>query len=166
MKRSFLSALLLLFSAPLFALGDPVATESQLLGCWKQQLYPPDLMAGLGAEDIYDPVTQKYHWFCFYPKGRFSVVTTNNDASLSTKDLKNYASAGPRLMTWKLLRTGVVSIEHKADANQNQSWLVSFAPESATIVPGVAVEKGDMYFGQINASHDAYALLRILKRIE
>jgi hypothetical protein len=32
MKRIVLSAVLLLYSAQLFALGDPVTTESQLLG--------------------------------------------------------------------------------------------------------------------------------------
>jgi hypothetical protein len=160
------AAVLLLYSTSSLALGDPVTTESQLLGCWKQQMYPAGLMAGVGAEDIYDPVTQKYHWFCFDPKGQFSVITTNTNAPLIIKELKKYAKAYPRLMTWKLLGTGVVSITHKEDPQQNLNWLVSFAPESAAIVPGVPVEKGDMYFGRVNEAQNAYALLRILRKVE
>ena len=165
MKRIVLLMLFLCLSTSAFALGDPVTDESQLLGCWKQRLYPAGLLPGLGAPDLYDPVQQKYRWFCFYPDHHFSVLTMNSDKDLSGKDLEQYTSMFPHVMSWTLLGTGVVRIEHKEDPNQNMNWLVSLAPAAINLADGVAVEKGDMYLGLINKAQDAYALLRILTKV-
>lgn len=165
--RYILTVLLLLsFSRCAFALGEPVSDETQLIGCWKQRLYQSNAIPGIGAPDFYDPESQKYRWFCFYPKGRFFVITTNKDTAMSSKDIDKYAASYPPLMSWKFLSLGVVRVEHKQDSKQNLNWLVSIAAAPTTLTDGVSVEKGDLYMGLVNQARNAYALLRILEKIE
>src|SRR6202008_2291946 len=97
------------------ALGEPVANTSSILGCWKRHVYSAEAMNRISTFDIYDPVQQRYQWFCFRENGDFRVLTLNKDAELSSKELDNYLEASPAAMRWKLLGLGVVSITAKHD---------------------------------------------------
>ncbi len=162
MKKIILMIIMtLLYSANAFSLGEPVKVSEQLVGCWKRNIYPDDVMKKLSKFDMYDEVQQKYQWFCFNADGTFRAMTASKDIPLA--DVKEKVKLFPMLMSWKLLSQGIVRIEHKEDQSQNYNWLMSVAVSRENF-KGASISPGHIYMGLINKEKTDYALLRVLSK--
>jgi hypothetical protein len=164
MKAFTLTAILLAFSSHALALGEPVAEGSAIVGCWKRHVYSDEAMSRISLFDIYDPVQQKYQWFCFRKNGEFRVLTINKDADLSADELDAGFAAFPATLRWELLGLGVVSV--KPDDDEPTTWLISFATSPEKIDDEVTAAPGSLFMGLINKEQTRYALLRVLERVE
>lgn len=164
MKALTLTVVLLAFSGTAFALGEPVAEGSAIVGCWKRHVYSDEAMNRISLFDIYDSVQQKYQWFCFRKNGEFRVLTINKDAQLSAAELDAGFAAFPATMRWQLLGLGVVSITPNDDEPTN--WLISFATSPEKIDDEATAPAGSLFMGLINNERTRYALLRVMERVE
>ncbi len=164
MKSLFLF-LIFGFAGNAFASDLPVKNENQLLGCWKRQIFSEATMKRLSTFDIYDPVLQKYQWFCFFKGGEYRVVTMNRDSELKTSDIRKSTEGQPKVMSWQLMSDGVVRVEHKEDPSQTMPWLMSFTTEPLQTDQGEILAKGTLVMLVISRDKTKY-LYRALVKIE
>jgi hypothetical protein len=166
MTIRLLCLLTIIYSGNVLALGDPITNEEQLHGCWKRHIYADDVMSSLSTFELYDPVNQKYQWFCFFQGGKFAVHTTNKDVKVTVQEIEKFRAPFPSVMSWKLIGMGLVKVEHKEDPAQNANWLVSLAPSATFLRDGAPVYEGDLFMGLLNKEQSRYALLRVLSRVQ
>lgn len=168
MKTFLLAALLLLPGAASAASafgGEPVKDAKQLVGCWKREVYADEAMARISQFDFFDPVSQKYQWFCFRENGDFRALTDGKYQDLDTAGVDRLFNMFPASQTWKLKRKGVVHIENPKDPAQSLDWKVSIAKQPERVDEKAIAPEGALYMGIMDKGSKRYSLLRVLTRL-
>lgn len=122
-------------------------------------------MKRLSTFYLYDPIKHKYQYYCFYPEGRFILITMSKDINQTTESLKKYKDMFPVTMKWKLIIDGFVRIEHKDDPSQNGDWITFFADSDKSITDIVPIKHG-LIGMKLTNKKQTRALVRIMEKIE
>lgn len=163
MKIFYLFLSIVVIVQNLFGLGNPVIEAKEIVGCWKRNIYSDRQMKRLSLFDFYDPVHQKFQWFCFEEDGTFRTMTASRDMPFD--EIFQIAKLSQPRMTWKMIAPGVVRIEHKDDPKQNFNWLVSIASKQENF-KNVKVKPNELCMGLINEDGTDYVLLRVLSKVQ
>lgn len=147
MRPPILLALAFLASSPFVEAQQrpPVASLSELTGCWQKIAFPESAKPLLSQVDIGDA---RYQVLCFDEDGStFRILGSTEPINFAVpNDLAELAKL-PKVMSYKLVQSGIVIIEH-LQAKQVQGWASSFFPTDVNFL-GVAVSKGTLVMGLI-----------------
>lgn len=168
MKRLLLALLLLSSGAAMAQTTVPVKDSKQLEGCWRRHIFTQAAMNRLSSFDIFDPVQQKYQWFCFRANGDFRALTNSKDDNPKTADIDRLTGLFPGSQSWKLVEPGVIHIENRADASQTHKWNVRFTAKEEKLDRDVTVPAHTLLMSIPGKAKDPkqYGTLRVLVKLD
>jgi len=148
MRKSLLLAMALLAPSTVTEAQQrpPVASVSELAGCWQKIVFPESAKPLLSQVEIGDA---RHQVLCFDEDGStFRILGSTAPITFAVPSDLVEVSKLPKAMSYKLTQSGIVIIEH-LQAKQVQGWASTFFPADASLL-GVPVPKGTLVMGLID----------------
>lgn len=164
MIRILFTALLIIQSSSLFAIGQPISDKADIMGCWKRVLYPQEVMEQMSKSDFYHPELQKHQWYCFFEDGVFRLIASSQVAEYSTEEIKENFKGLPAVMLWKWVKDSVVWVEHKEDKNLNSHWIITRIDKDLHVFGNNLLPKGTLFMAIPTPDLSSFITVRVLEK--